>query len=90
MSVASILSNGGSRNDQVVALYDMGVVKAAKPVVVVPVDPTAYLTTIEHGAVVTVHGWPMVGHAVMPEVDGALIEPVYACASPVFRPMRFK
>ena len=85
-----MLSSRHRLDDQVVALYDITAVRGAKPVVVVHVDPSADLTSVGQGAVVTVHGWPTVGRAVVVEIEGIVIEPVYPCVTPVFRSMRLK
>jgi hypothetical protein len=90
MSAANMLSSKNPLDDQVVALYDVDATKGAKPVVVVHVDPSADLTVVEQGSVVTVRGWPIVGRAAMVEIDGTLVAPVYPCTSPVFRTMRFR
>ena len=57
---------------------------------VVHVDPSADLDAVDQGSVVTVLGWPTVGRAVVLDIDGTLVEPVYPCVSPFLRPMRFK
>lgn len=89
-STVQALVGDRSTQYQVVALYEMPATKGSKPTVVVEVDPSADLSQIAQGAVVTVRGWPVVGRAVVLDIAGTVVEPTYPCTSPVFRPMRFK
>jgi hypothetical protein len=89
-SLVQALAEDRSSQYQVVALYDPTATKGSRPIVVFEVDATADLSQLEQGAEVTVRGWPVVGRAVILDMDGELVEPTYPCTSPVFRAMRLK
>ena len=89
-SLLQALAGDRSAQYQVVALYELTATKGSRPIVVFEVDATADLSPLKQGAEVTVRGWPVVGRAVILDVDGELVEPTYPCTSPVFRAMRLE
>lgn len=89
-SLAQLLVGDRSSDYQLVALYSLRATKGTKPVVVVEVSSSTDLDCLEQGAEVTVRGWPTVGRAVALDLGQSVVEAVYPCVSPVFRPMRFK
>lgn len=89
-SWARLLVGDRSSDYQLVALYSLAAKKGTKPVVVVEVASSTDLDALDQGAEITVRGWPQLGRAVALDLGESVVEAIYPCVSPVFRPMRFK
>ena len=89
-SGAGLLVGQADSSYTVVALYELRATIGARPTVVVEIEGSAEVDSLDQGSEVEVLGWPAVGRAIALHLDRKIVEAVYPCTSPVFRPMRFK